>query len=103
MDDETLMTPDPEPDAESAPFQLERPDDYEFEPELRGWPPREIPPEFFSFPYHQRRLNAHRALFTAAVICDVLSLIPAVDRVALFFLPLQYLFWIGIALMTIGA
>src|SRR4051812_40334660 len=92
-----------EPSEEPTEASLEYPAGYEFEPELTGPPPREIPPAFFLLPYHQRRLNAHRAPFTSAVICDVLSRTPGVDQVGMFLFPLQHLFWIGIGLMAAGA
>jgi hypothetical protein len=83
--------------------EMERPTDYEFEPELRGRPPREIPEEFLNLPYHQNRMNVPWALFTGSAVCMALSMFPQVEQVGVFFSPFRYLFWIGVGLAVLAA
>lgn len=79
------------------------PANYEFEPELRKPPPREVPVEIKKGIYAKKRLRAVLGVLTAAAICIVLSRFKIVAEWGQYFLPLAYLFWIGLGLAVISA
>ncbi|HET6883239.1 MAG TPA: hypothetical protein VFI31_23920 [Pirellulales bacterium] len=88
----------PLPDAVFTP-----PADYEFEPELQGPAPREVPDEAWHGLYAQRR----RRLFTGLTVSGVMSLglsgVPFVNALAVYIVPLEYLSWIGAGLLAMAA
>lgn len=71
-------------------------------PELEGDVPRPLPAEVQEGPLAQRKRSAFWGLLTAAAVCLVLSGLPFVDTLALYFLPLAYLTWISIGLVVIA-
>jgi hypothetical protein len=71
-------------------------------PELEGDVPRPLPAEVKEGPVAQRQRSAFWGLLTAAAVCLILSGLPFVDTLALYFLPLAYLTWITIGLFVIA-
>lgn len=85
----------PLPDAVFTP-----PADYEFEPELQGMPPREVPGEVWHGLYAQRRRRLFTGLLVSGAISLALSGVPFVNALAVYIVPLEYLSWIGAGLLA---
>lgn len=66
--------------------------------ELTGSPPRPIPPSVKAGPAFTRHRQSVVLLLTAAAAMLVLAPLPATKLAALYLLPLEYLFWIGLAI-----
>ncbi len=75
---------------------FEPPDDYEFEPELSGEPPRQVPAGLRRGRHGRRQLRTFYGFLLAGGLCLVFDQIPITKFLALFLLPLQYLDWIGV-------
>lgn len=82
---------------------FEPPPDYEFEPELLGDAPREVPPESKHGPFAKKRLAAILGVLTAASLCVGSSRFSLMREWGQYFLPLAWLFWIGLGLVAIAA
>jgi hypothetical protein len=80
---------------ELGPFD---PAGYAFEPELRAEVPRPIPYELREGRHGQKQRRLLVELASGAFGCFVASLLPIVQHWGLFFLPLAYLHWVGLAL-----
>jgi hypothetical protein len=78
------------------------PPGYVFEPELTGPAPRMIVDRLADGPYARERRSVIARLFAFGVLCFVLPYIPGVSALAYYLLFLQYLNWIGLALVLIG-
>jgi hypothetical protein len=75
------------------------PRDYPLEPELQGNPPRDVPGELRRG-RHSRRTRAQViGLAVAGLVCLASSQVPIIQTWGLYFLPFQYLDWIGGALL----
>src|SRR5262249_13600716 len=57
------------------------------------------PDEYREGRYARRRRGNMLALLISGIVCLVLGLLPIVKYLGLFFLPLYYLSWIGVALL----
>jgi hypothetical protein len=84
----------------SEPFVVPR--NLQLPPELAGEAPRQLPPEVQEGPLALRKRAAFWGLLAAAAVCLLISLLPFVDTLALYFLPLGYLLWISIGLFVIA-
>ncbi len=84
----------------SAAFMVPR--DLRLPPELVGEVPRPIPVEVQEGPLAQKKRSAFWGCLAAAAICLLLSGMPFVDTLALYFLPLGYLLWISLGLFAIA-
>jgi hypothetical protein len=82
----------------SAAFVVPR--DLRLPPELVGDVPRQLPPEVLEGPLAQRKRAAFWGFLAAAAVCLVVSLLPFIDTLALYFLPLGYLLWISLGLFV---
>jgi hypothetical protein len=71
------------------------PDDYPLEDELLGDPPRPLTPELRLGRHAVRQRKAVSGLLLAAALCTAAGLLPIVQTWGLYFLPLQYITWIG--------
>ena len=76
---------------------FEPPADYRFEEELQGEPPRPRHSDLRGGRYETRRRREGSALLMAAAICTAAGLLPITKEWGLYFLPLAYLTWIGLA------
>jgi len=76
------------------------PKDYQFESEFQEHAPRSIPPELRSGRYARGKRKAVWGFLAAGVICISCSPLPIVKTWGLYFLPLQYLLWIGIGCLA---
>ena len=77
--------------------------DYEFEPELKGATPRPVPTELRKGPYGR---GQRAFMWTMLVVGTLLALcgqLPFVQLWGLFFVPLKYLTWIGLAAVAMAA
>lgn len=74
-----------------------------FEPEFVGAPPRPVPDSLRRGPYAQRRRRTEIGLLAAGVGCLLASRIPGIDTLALYVLPLGYLWEIGWGLVVLAA
>jgi hypothetical protein len=88
------------PPDDLGPF--EPPKDYQFEPEFQDQPPRSIPPELRLGRYARGKRRAVWGFLVAGVICVACSPLPIIHTWGLYFLPLQYLFWIGLGCLAIS-
>lgn len=79
------------------------PENYRFEPELQGTPPRHVPEEFRQSPYFVRQRNTVVRTIVAGVLCVACGQLPIFKEFGLYVLPLAYLSWIGCGLLVIGA
>jgi hypothetical protein len=70
--------------------------------ELAGPPSRQAPDALYEGPLAVRRKRALYGCFTAGAICVALAPLPFVKTMAIYFLPLGYLLWIGLALAVLG-
>ena len=82
--------------------QVELPGEDLLPQELRGAVPREIPESVKDGPAEQRRRRAFSGCLSAGVCCLLIDFLPFKKTLAIYFLPLNYLGWIGIAICTIG-
>src|SRR5262249_51115683 len=83
--------------------ELELPDRSQLPEELRGPTPR-VRPAFVKYsPLAAKQLNIFLGCMVAGGMCLVLSPLPFVKTMALYFLPLGYLTWIGVGLCALGA
>lgn len=87
----------PLPDAVFTP-----PADYEFEPELQGPPPREVPDGVWHGLYARRRRRLFTGLLVSGAISLALSGVPFINALAVYIVPLEYLSWIGSALLAMA-
>jgi hypothetical protein len=78
------------------------PADYEFEPELRGEVPRQIPAELRHGRHALRQRRMVSGFTFARMICIAASALPVVQLWGLFVLPLQYLAWVGAGCVVIA-
>jgi hypothetical protein len=81
------------------------PKDYRFEEELVGEPPRAIPSELYQGRFARKKRLAFWGFFFAGVISLVCGPMPIVRTWGLYFVPLEYLSWIGlgcILIVTLG-
>jgi len=76
---------------------------YRLEDELRGDPPRPRSPELKGGRHALRQRRTISGLVVAGLLCWALAQTPIVETWGLYFLPLQYLSWIGLALLGITA
>ena len=76
---------------------------YSFEPEFTGHPPRPLADRLREGPYARDLRTRAVVLGVAGALCLLLSRTPGVDVLALYILPLGYLFWIGLVLLAAGA
>jgi len=76
---------------------------YSLEDELRGDPPRPRPPELKGGRHALRQRRAISGLVVAGLLCWGLAQTPIVETWGLYFLPLRYLSWIGLALLGVTA
>ena len=79
------------------------PADYEFEPELQGPPPREVPDEAWHGLYAERRRRIFTGLLVSGGVSLALSEVPFVNALGVYVVPLQYLSWIGAGLLALAA
>ncbi|MEW6733316.1 MAG: hypothetical protein AB1489_18455 [Acidobacteriota bacterium] len=81
------------------------PNNYRFEPELQPMPPRPIPVELAQGRYGQNQRKIIAILLLIGLFCLILNFLPIVNTLGLYFVPLQYLNWIGIGaiLFALGA
>lgn len=86
---------------EQAPF--DPPPDYAFEPELRDPPMRSIPGELRWGRHGLKQWRTSWGFVAAGLLCIAFGLIPVVQLWGQFLLPLQYLIWIGVGCLAIGA
>lgn len=86
-----------------TPFEPHPSASYAFEPEFTGHPPRPIPDRLNDGPHARRRRLAAIVLALAGIVCLALSRAPGLDVLARYVLPLAYLPWIGLGLLTLGA
>jgi hypothetical protein len=91
----------PERPIESTPFSP--PPDYEFEPELVGEVPRPIPDEARQGRYARSFRQSIYTLMWIACFSFVLAPLPFVKEVGQYFVPCEYLRWIGIGSLLIAA
>ncbi|HEY3322149.1 MAG TPA: hypothetical protein VGP72_16910 [Planctomycetota bacterium] len=82
---------------------FESPADYQFEEELRSRPPRVVPAELSKGRFGTKRRRAVWAAMAVGLLCLAFAQIPVIHYWALFLLPLDYLSWIGLACVAIGA
>ena len=75
---------------------------YSFEPEFTGQPPRALADRLGQGPYARDQRTRAVLLIVAGALCLLLSRTPGVDVLALYVLPLGYLFWIGLVLLAAG-
>jgi hypothetical protein len=75
---------------------------YQFEPEFNNPVPRPIPPELYQGPYCHRRRMAIIGMFSAGIVLLVCYLFPFVRSLGLYVLPLQYLHWLAVFLVTMS-
>ena len=75
---------------------------YSFEPEFTGQPPRAFADRLGEGPYARDQRTRAVLLVVAGALCLLLSRTPGVDVLALYVLPLGYLFWIGLVLLAAG-
>lgn len=85
------------------PAEINLPDNRELPDELRGPVPREVPPEVKGGRLAQKRRNAIWGCFVAGIVCLAADGLPFVETLALYVLPLGYLFWIGIGFCGLAA
>ncbi|HJT33712.1 MAG TPA: hypothetical protein VJ783_16825 [Pirellulales bacterium] len=78
------------------------PADYEFEPELQGPPPREVPDDVWHGLYARRRRRLFTGLLVSGAISLALSGVPFINALAVYIVPLEYLSWIGAALLAMA-
>lgn len=78
------------------------PADYEFEPELQGPPPREVPEDVWHGLYARRRRRLFTGLLVSGAISLALSGVPFINVLAVYIVPLEYLSWIGAALLAMA-
>jgi hypothetical protein len=79
-------------------FQV--PDETELPAELTGATPRPIPDSVQQSHLAQRHRNIFWGLLTAGTVCGLLAPVPFVNTLALYILPLGYLFWIALGLLA---
>lgn len=87
----------PPPDAVFTP-----PAGYEFEPELRGPSPRELPDDVGQGLHAQRRRRLTAGLAVGGVLSLGLGGMPFVNALAVYIVPLGYLSWIGAGLLAMS-
>lgn len=87
----------PPPDAVFTP-----PVGYEFEPELQGPSPRELPDDVGQGLHAQRRRRLTAGLAVGGVLSLGLSGMPFVNALAVYIVPLAYLSWIGAGLLAMS-
>jgi hypothetical protein len=75
---------------------------YVFEPELTGIAPRMIADRLADGPYARGRRSLLMRLFALGLCCFVLPYVPGVATLAYYLLFLQYLNWIGVAILLIA-
>src|SRR5436189_5833683 len=90
-----------EPPKELGPFDPPR--DYQFEPEFQDQPPRSIPSELRLGRHARKGRRVVWGFLAAGIICLACSPLPIVKTWGLYFLPLQYLLWIGVGCLFISA
>lgn len=78
------------------------PADYEFEPELQGPPPREVPDGVWHGLYARRRRRLFTGLLVSGAISLALSGVPFINALAVYIVPLEYLSWIGAGLLAMA-
>lgn len=78
------------------------PADYEFEPELSGPRPRDLPDDVWHGLYAQRRRRLFTGLLVSGAVTLALSGVPFVNVLAVYILPLGYLSWISGGLLTMA-
>jgi Protein of unknown function (DUF3592) len=78
------------------------PKDYQFEPEFQDQPPRSIPPELRLGRYARGKRRAVWGFLAAGLIFLACSPLPIIRTWGLYFLPLQYLLWIGAGCLAIS-
>jgi hypothetical protein len=110
MNKKTMALPLPLPnsspyDVDLAQFEQEHgpfapPANYRLEPEFINPAPRPIPSELYRGRHFRSLRRILACNFVIGVFCVLGSQIPFVNILALYFLPLQYLFWIGIILLS---
>lgn len=87
----------PLPDAVFTP-----PADYEFELELQGTPPREVPDDVWHGLHARRRRRLFTGLLVSGAVSLALSGVPFINALAVYIVPLEYLSWIGAALLAMA-
>jgi len=78
---------------------LQPPTDLKLPAELVGTAPRRLPLEFDDNIHHVSRKRTTLYLIGLGILCMVLSFIPFVQTIGIYFLPVLILFWIGLALL----
>jgi hypothetical protein len=89
-------------DAPAAIVESSLPESAESPEELKGPTPREIPEAIKQGRLYLRNRNAVWTLAAFGLGCVLLDELPFVQTLALYFLPLGYLLWIGIGLCAIA-
>jgi hypothetical protein len=79
------------------------PADYEFEPELQGPPPRPVPAVLRKGPYGRSQRAFIWTMLVVGTLLALCGLLPFVQFWGLFFVPLKYLTWIGLAAVAMAA
>jgi hypothetical protein len=87
---------------DSLPAHFPIPSSFQFEPELQGEPPREVPADLALSAAERKSRRVTILVIVAGLVCMALSPLPQVQFLGQFILPLEYLLWIGLAMAVLA-